>query len=234
MSEIKVLIVEDDTTLLDVLKYNLQKEGYSVISAMDGAEALDKARSNNPDLILLDIMLPVLDGLEVCRILRKELTVPIIMLTAKADEIDRVVGLEIGADDYITKPFSIRELIARVKATFRRLEIMKTENTKTPARQEVVSSHDLSIDLKGHKVKLGDKPVELSHKEFELLAILIQNKGQVFTRDQLLEQIWGYEYGGNTRTVDVHIRWLRKKIENNPDKPELLITVRGVGYKFEG
>jgi len=234
MSEIKVLIVEDDTTLLDVLKYNLQKEGYSVISATDGAEALDKARSNKPDLILLDIMLPVLDGLEVCRILRKEMTVPIIMLTAKADEIDRVVGLEIGADDYITKPFSIRELIARVKATFRRLEIMKTENTKTTARQEVVSSHDLSIDLKGHKVKLGDKPVELSHKEFELLAFLIQNKGQVFTRDQLLEQIWGYEYGGNTRTVDVHIRWLRKKIENNPDKPELLITVRGVGYKFEG
>jgi len=234
MSEIKVLIVEDDTTLLDVLKYNLQKEGYSVISAMDGAEALDKARSNKPDLILLDIMLPVLDGLEVCRILRKEMTVPIIMLTAKADEIDRVVGLEIGADDYITKPFSIRELIARVKATFRRLEIMKTENTKTPPRQEVISSHDLSIDLKGHKVKLGDKLVELSHKEFELLALLIQNKGQVFTRDQLLEQIWGYEYGGNTRTVDVHIRWLRKKIENNPDKPELLITVRGVGYKFEG
>jgi DNA-binding response OmpR family regulator len=235
MTDSKILVVEDDQILQDALKYNLGKEGYLVFTASDGGAAVETARKEKPDLILLDVMLPVMDGLEVCRILRKEMIVPIIMLTAKADEIDKVVGLEIGADDYVTKPFSIRELIARIRAGLRRTEAFKTTGD-SPAGPEadIIIAGNLSIGLSSHNVKLGDKVVEMSHIEFELLAFLASNKGRVYSRDQLLGQIWGYEYSGNTRTVDVHIRWLRKKIERDPDQPQHIITVRGFGYKFEG
>jgi two-component system, OmpR family, response regulator len=234
MAKYKVLIVEDDKTLLDVLKYNVQKEGYDAVTASDGLAALDVARKEKPDLIILDLMLPQLDGLEVCRILRKEMTVPILMLTSKADEIDRVLGLELGADDYVTKPFSMRELLSRIKALFRRTAMVKIVSEGTPDRAEaLIQSRDIEIDPKRHTATLRGKALDLGLKEFELLSMLAKFKGQVFSRDQLLEKIWGYEYEGNTRTVDVHVRWLRKKIENDPDKPEHLITVRGVGYKFE-
>ncbi|MDY7018954.1 MAG: response regulator transcription factor [Chloroflexota bacterium] len=231
----KILVVEDDETLLDALKYNLVKEGYSVVTAVDGVQALEIARSEKPNLITLDIMLPKLDGFEVCRILRKEMTVPILMLTAKVEEIDKVVGLEIGADDYMTKPFSLREFLARVRAMLRRTEILKQE---TLSGREVMPTAikvgNLRIDSARHEVFLGDSILDLSPKEFELLAFLTRNRGQVFTRDYLLEKVWGYDYAGDTRTVDVHIRWLRRKIEVNPAHPQHLLTVRGFGYKFEG
>jgi len=201
MADSKILIVEDDRTLLEALKYRMSKEGYTVCTALDGVQALEVARAEKPDLIILDIMLPNLDGLEVCRILRKKgMNVPILMLTAKAEEIDRVVGLELGADDYITKPFSIRELLARSR----------------------------------HQVSLGGSIVNLSPKGFEILAFLARNRGMVISRDILLEKIWGYDFEGDTRTVDVHIRWLREKLEPDPANPRRILTVRGVGYKFEG
>jgi two-component system, OmpR family, response regulator len=234
MAKYKILLVEDDKTLLDVLKYNVQKEGYDVVTATDGLTAIDEARKEKPDLIILDVMLPQLDGFEVCRILRREMSTPILMLTAKADEIDKIIGLELGADDYVTKPFSMRELLSRIKAIFRRKEMMIAESS--PAVEiggSVLKSGSLEIDLNRRQVKLEKVPIDLSLKEFELLALLFQRRGQVFSREQLLEKIWGYDYSGDTRTVDVHIRWLRKKIEDNPDKPKRLLTVRGVGYKFE-
>ena len=231
----KILVVEDDETLLDALKYNLVKEGYSVVTAVDGVQALEIARSEKPDLITLDIMLPKLDGFEVCRILRKEMTVPILMLTAKVEEIDKVVGLEIGADDYMTKPFSLREFLARVRAMLRRTEILKQE---TLSGREVMPTAikvgNLRIDFARHEVFLGDSILDLSPKEFELLAFLAGNRGQVFARDYLLDKVWGYDYIGDTRTVDVHVRWLRQKIELAPSHPKRLLTVRGFGYKFEG
>jgi two-component system OmpR family response regulator len=230
----RILLVEDDLTLLDVLKYNLTKEGYDVISATDGVQALDAARTEKTDLIVLDIMLPKLNGLEVCRILRKEMTVPIIMLTAKAGETDRVVGLELGADDYITKPFSMREFLARVKAMLRRAEMVKQGASYEKTVSPVITAGDLEVDLIRHKVSLSGTAIELSPKEFDLLAFLAKNKEQVFSRDQLLEKVWGYDYSGDTRTVDVHMRWLRQKIEADPAHPRYLLTVRGVGYKFVG
>jgi two-component system OmpR family response regulator len=230
----RILLVEDDLTLLDVLKYNLTKEGYDVISATDGVQALDAARTEKTDLIVLDIMLPKLNGLEVCRILRKEMTVPIIMLTAKAGETDRVVGLELGADDYITKPFSMREFLARVKAMLRRAEMVKQGASYEKTVSPVITAGDLEVDLIRHKVSLSGTAIELSPKEFDLLAFLAKNKEQVFSRDQLLEKVWGYDYSGDTRTVDVHMRWLRQKIEADPAHPRCLLTVRGVGYKFVG
>jgi len=230
----KILVVEDDHTLLGVLKYNLVKEGYSVVTAVDGAQALEFARNEIPELIVLDIMLPKLSGLEVCRILRKEMSIPILMLTAKTEEVDKIVGLEIGADDYMTKPFSMRELLARIRAMLRRTEMMRQEATSikegAPARIKVA---DIEIDLARHKVSLKGTTVNLTHKEFDLLTFLVKNRGQVFSREQLLEKVWGYEYAGDTRTVDVHIRWLRQKIEAAPSQPRHLVTVRGVGYKFE-
>jgi len=210
----KVLVVEDDRTLLDVLKYNLTKEGYNVVIATDGAQALEVARNQSPDLIVLDIMLPEINGLEVCRILRKDMNVPILMLTAKSEEIDKLVGLEIGADDYMTKPFSMRELLARIRAMLRRA---KMAVSKSP-EEAMISIGNLSIDIPRRRAMLGSMLLDLTQKEF----------------DQLLEKVWGYDYAGGTRTVDVHIRWLREKIETNPAKPERLITVRGVGYKLEG
>lgn len=226
----KILVVEDDRTLLDVLKYNLIKEGYNVATATDGVQALEIARSQKPDLIVLDIMLPELNGLEVCRILRKDMNVPILMLTAKGEEIDKLVGLEIGADDYMTKPFSMRELLARIRAMLRRA---KMTVSKSP-EEATVNIGNLDIDNPRRRVTLGGKALDLTQKEFDLLAFLARNRGLVFSREQLLEKVWGYDYAGGTRTVDVHIRWLREKIETNPAKPERLITVRGIGYKLEG
>ena len=230
----KILVVEDDQTLLDVLKYNLTKEGYEVVTAIDGVQALEVARSKKPDLIVLDVMLPKLDGLEVCRIVRREMTVPILMLTAKTEEIDKVVGLELGADDYMTKPFSMRELLARIRAMIRRTEMMKQEtiavDKTTPAALKV---GDLEVDFARHQVCRSGDVLDLSPKEFDLLAFLVSNRQRVFSRDYLLEKVWGYDYTGDTRTVDVHIRWLRQKIEVDPAHPKLLLTVRGVGYKFE-
>jgi two-component system OmpR family response regulator len=231
----KVLLVEDDRTLLDVLKYNLTKEGHDVITASDGVEALDVARDKKPDLIVLDVMLPKLDGFEVCRVLRREMTVPILMLTAKASETDKVVGLELGADDYMTKPFSMREFLARIRAMLRRAEMMKmVESSAKETTPSIIKVGGLEIDFARHKVSQSGTTIDLSPKEFDLLAFLLKNREQVFSRDQLLERIWGYDYTGDTRTVDVHMRWLRQKIETDPTDPRHLLTVRGVGYKFEG
>jgi two-component system OmpR family response regulator len=230
----KVLIVEDDQTLLDVLKYNLSKEGYDVLTASDGVQALEIARSESPALVILDIMLPKLDGYEVCRILRQEMTVPILMLTAKTEELDKIVGLELGADDYMTKPFSMRELVARVRAMLRRAEMIKRETVSAgePASSSFRAG-DLEIDVARHRVSRSGCVIDLPPTEFALLAFLARNCGQVFSRDHLLEKVWGYDYAGDTRTVDVHVRWLRQKIEVDPGHPKYLLTVRGVGYKFE-
>lgn len=225
----KILIVEDDRNLLDTIKYNLQKEGYKVVTAGDGAEAIAIARLEKPSLIILDIMLPKMDGFEVCRILRKETSTPIIMLTAKTDETDKIVGLEIGADDYISKPFSLRELLARVRAVLRRVKTIEIQ-----PEERLLKIGDIEIDLIRHQVSSGTQIIRLTPKEFDLLAFLARNKGAVFTRDQLLEKVWGYDFAGDTRTVDVHISWLRQKLEANPSNPKYIVTVRGVGYKLEG
>ena len=214
-----------------MLQFNLETEGYLVITAADGAIALDLARSESPDLLILDIMLPEIDGFEVCRTLRHEMTVPVLMLTAKEEEIDKVLGLELGADDYMTKPFSMRELKARVKAMLRRANMPQPE---TGDDITAITVDDLTIDLSKHRVSINDEVIELKPKEFDLLVYLAGNKGKVFSRDQLLDRVWDYAYIGDSRTVDVHIRWLREKIETQPSKPARLITVRGVGYKFEG
>jgi two-component system OmpR family response regulator len=227
----KILIVEDDRNLLDTLKYNLRKEGYNVVGAVDGAEALDIARREKPDFIILDIMLPKLNGFEVCRILRKEMTMPILMLTAKTDEVDKIVGLEIGADDYMTKPFSMRELLARLGAMLRRADISKLE---LASGKKTLKIGDLEIDMGRHQALCRGSRLDLTPKEYDLLVFLATNKGLVFSREQLLDKVWGYDYAGDTRTVDVHIRWLRQKIESDPAKPERLVTVRGTGYKLEG
>ncbi len=224
----KILIVEDDPNLLEALKYNVRKEGHDAVTAVDGVQALEVARIDKPDLIILDIMLPKMSGFEVCRILRKEMTVPILMLTARDDEIDKVAGLDFGADDYMTKPFSMRELLARIRAMLRRLEI-QTAIPETPLR-----FGDIEVDIGHHVITRAGGALNLTPKEFDLLTFLTKNKGLVFSRDQLLEKVWGYDYSGDTRTVDVHIRWLREKIEDNPEEPKRLITVRGVGYKLEG
>jgi len=221
-----VLVVDDEPTLVAALKYNLEREGYRVLTAADGGAALDVARSRRPDLLVLDLMLPVMDGLEVCRALRREMSVPILMLTAKGEEIDKVVGLEIGADDYVTKPFGMRELLARVRALLRRVE--------PTAETEVLATGDLEIDLKRREARRDGRPLELKPKELELLLYFVRNRGRAFTREQLLRDVWGYDFLGDSRTVDVHIRWLRQKIEAAPAKPVRLITVRGVGYRFEG
>jgi len=231
MADNKVLIVEDDTNLLETLKYNLRKEGYDVVTASDGEQAIEVARREKPDLLILDIMLPRISGFEVCRILRKEMTVPILMLTAKADETDKIVGLEIGADDYMTKPFSMRELIARVRAMLRRSKIAEAPPA---SEQALLKIGNLEVDIARHRASLSGEALELSPKEFDLLAFLAKNKGLVFNREQLLEKVWGYDYAGNSRTVDVHVRWLRQKIEVDPGRPRLLVTVRGTGYKLEG
>ena len=231
MAAAKILIVEDDQNLITTLKYNLLKEGYRIVTALDGAQALKVARSEKPELIVLDVMLPNLSGLDVCRILRKEMTVPILMLTAKTEEVDKIVGLEIGADDYMTKPFSMRELLARVRAMLRRANISES---KPASEQKCLKIGDLEIDIGRHQAFRRSVPLDLTPKEYDLLVFLARNKGFVFNREQLLEKVWGYDYAGDTRTVDVHIRWLRQKIETDPAHPRNLLTVRGAGYKLEG
>lgn len=227
----KILVVEDDANLLTTLKYNLQKEGYDVITSVDGAEAVETARKEKPDLIILDVMLPKMNGFEVCRILRNEMIVPILMLTAKTEETDKIVGLELGADDYVTKPFSIRELLMRVRAILRRVKMVEPASIDEKALLKI---NELELEPARHRASLRSTVLDLTPKEFDLLVFLARNKGFVFNRDQLLEKVWGYDYPGDTRTVDVHIRWLRQKIEPDPQKPKYLITVRGTGYKLEG
>ena len=230
----KILIVEDELTLQETLAYNLKKQGYQVDTANDGQAAIDKAKQYKPDLILLDIMLPGIDGFEVCRILRKDMIVPILMLTARDDEIDRVVGLEVGADDYLTKPFSMRELIARIKALLRRAKIMQEINTTDIEKKKIYTFDNLTIDENRREVTLNNEPLNLKPKEYELLLFLGQHKGQVLSRETILEKVWGWDYFGDSRTVDVHIRWLREKIEADPAKPTRIITSRSAGYRFEG
>jgi DNA-binding response OmpR family regulator len=221
-----ILIVEDDETLLETLGYNLEREGYTVLTATDGQNGLEMARIQQPDLVILDVMLPELDGLSVCRILRRELDVPIIMLTARSSEVDKIIGLDSGADDYITKPFGLGEFLARVRAALRR--------KPKPAVPDQLQSGDLAIDLVGRKAYKGEQELNLSHKEFDLLAELMRNQDLVLSRDLLLTKVWGYDYIGESRTVDVHVRWLREKIEEEPSKPKRITTVRSVGYRFEG
>jgi DNA-binding response OmpR family regulator len=211
------------------LKYSLERENYQVMTASDGEAALSQTRAGAPDLIVLDLMLPGVSGLEVARILRKETQTPILMLTAKGTETDKVLGLEIGADDYVTKPFGMQELLARVRALLRR-----TETDSAGPATESFTSGDITVDLMRREVHRAGHHLRLKPKEFELLVFFVRNPGRVFTREQLLNQIWGYEFAGDTRTVDVHIRWLRQKIEENPSDPRRLITVRGTGYLFEG
>ncbi len=221
----KLLLVEDDQTLRETLAYNLTREGYEIIQAGDGVAALDLAREQLPDLILLDLMLPGLDGLTVCRTLRREREVPIVLLTARTGEVDRIVGLDSGADDYIVKPFSLGELLARLRAVLRR------GRTQPETR---IQSGDLTLDLVGHRGTRGERPLDLTPKEFDLLAELIRHKGAVLTRDLLLQRVWGFDFAGDSRTVDVHIRWLREKIEADPAHPQRIETVRGIGYRFSG
>lgn len=233
----KILVVEDELSLQETLAYNLRKQGYEVEAVGDGPSALEAARRVKPNLILLDIMLPGMDGFEVCRILRNEMSTPVLMLTARDDEIDRVVGLEVGADDYLTKPFSMRELIARVKAMLRRVRIIREEVSASQGEGSdrlLYQFDNLRIDVGRREVQLSENLVNLKPKEYELLYYLAKHKGQVLSRDQILESVWGWDYVGDSRTVDVHIRWLREKIELDPAKPERIITVRGAGYRFEG
>ena len=236
-----VLVVEDEPTLMETLAYNLNRQGYDVKTAADGHTALDVARSEKPDLIVLDVMLPGIDGLEVCRILRQEMSVPIIMLTARADEVDKIVGLEVGADDYLTKPFSMRELLARVKAMLRRVRLDHANvASKEPEEHEDRVSvgerlvfGNLVIDLARREVKYNDGVIHLKPKEFDLLVFLARNHGIVLSRDTILERVWGWDYDGGSRTVDVHVRWLREKIEEDPANPMRIHTVRGIGYRFD-
>ncbi len=229
----RVLVVEDDAAIREALTYNLTREGYDVDAVSDGAAAVAAVRKAAPQLVVLDLMLPEMDGFDVTRTLRKESNVPILMLTARDDEIDRVLGLELGADDYLTKPFSMRELLARVKAMLRRVQMEHSEAQASSAAQQLVSGN-LAIDETRHEVTLDGKVLDLKPKEYELLLFLIQNRGRAYTREQLLEKVWGWEFSGGSRTVDVHVRWLRARIEADAENPQRIITVRGVGYRFEG
>ncbi len=228
-----ILVVEDEPTLRETLADALEADGFRVVQAADGREALVSFRAERPDLVLLDLMLPELSGIEVCRIIRAESGVPIVMLTAKDSELDKVVGLELGADDYITKPFSLRELSARIRALFRRSEkSVEAVGGSTAGGPTSVDLGAVQVDLAGHRILRDGAVVPMKPKAFELLAFLIRHPGQAFTRDQLLDQVWGYDYGGETRTVDVHVHWLRSRIEADPASPEFIHTVRGVGYVF--
>ena len=223
-----ILVVDDEPTLRETLVDALESDGFRVVSAADGREALTVFRAERPDLVLLDLMLPELSGVEVCRIIRSESSVPIVMLTAKDSELDKVVGLELGADDYVTKPFSLRELSARIRALFRRSE----QAVAVDAPPAAVDLGRVQVDLAGHRLLRDGEPLALKPKAFELLAFLLRHPGQVFTRDQLLERVWGYDYAGETRTVDVHVHWLRSQVEEDPAAPKFIHTVRGVGYLF--
>lgn len=233
-----ILVVEDEPTLQETLAYNLEKQGYRVETVSDGRAALETARRLKPDLIVLDIMLPALDGIEVCKTLRREsFTSPILMLTARDEEIDRVVGLEIGADDYLTKPFSMRELLARIKAQLRRTQVVREELDKlktTAPVQDTLVFGNLSINRTRREVTLDGAVIPLKPQEYELLLFFAEHRGQMLSREFILERVWGWDYIGDSRTVDVHVRWLRQKIEADPANPTRIITVRGGGYRFEG
>lgn len=226
MTVSKVLIVEDDKTVRETLALNLRAEGYDVLSADDGERGLKAAREGSPDLVVLDVMLPRLDGLTVCRILRRESDVPIILLTARGTEADKIIGLETGADDYMVKPFSLGEFLARVRAALRR-------GRPAQAAQAELTSGDLRLDLPGRRAYRGEEEISLAPREFDLLAMLMRNRGAVLTRELMLARVWGEDFPGDTRTVDVHIRWLRQKIEADASDPQRITTVRGVGYRFE-
>ena len=227
-----ILIVDDEKPIVDILVYNLQKEGYNTIEASDGISAVEIALNQKPDLILLDIMLPKMDGLTVCKKIRTALNVPILMLTARDEEIDKIVGLELGADDYVTKPFSVRELMARIKANLRKFEvtITNTDNDKLNKETKKVKIGELTIDYDKFEVRVKDEIIDLTLREFEVLKYLASQPGQVITRETLLEKVWGYEYYGDIRTVDVTVRRIREKIEKDTSAPKILITKRGVGY----
>lgn len=225
----KILIVDDEKNIVDILKFNLKKEGYETIEAYDGEEAVSLALSQSPDLILLDIMLPKIDGFTVCRKLRQSISTPILMLTAKEEEVDKVLGLELGADDYITKPFSPRELMARVKANLRRL--VPTEQASQD-NMHINKYGDLTIDVDRYEIKRGEETIELTLREFELVKFLAAQQGTIFSRETLLEKVWGYEYYGDVRTVDVTVRRVREKLEQDPANPLYIVTKRGVGYYF--
>ena len=227
--EKKILIIEDEVSISDIIKFNLKKEGYDVETAYDGRDGLDKALHCGCDLILLDVMLPYMDGFEVCRKVREESSVPILMLTAKEEEVDKVLGLELGADDYITKPFGMRELIARSRANIRRTEQMNPAED-VPADIKVYGN--VSIDMNRYEVKKNNEILDLTLREFELLKYLAEREEKVFSREQLLEEVWGYEYYGDIRTVDVTVRRLREKLEDDPANPQYIMTKRGIGYYF--
>ena len=231
-----ILVVEDELSLRETLTYNLQKEGYLVEAVGDGRAAVETARRLSPDLIVLDVMLPGIDGFEVARLVRKELAAAILMLTARVDEIDRVVGLEVGADDYLTKPFSMRELLARVKAQLRRTDIIREQIGKAsaPVPHRELRFGSLVIDATRREVTVDGTPLPLKPKEYDLLLFLAEHQGQLLTREFILERVWGWDFVGDSRTVDVHVRWLRQKIEVNAAVPKRIITVRGGGYRFEG
>jgi DNA-binding response OmpR family regulator len=233
----KILVVDDEISLQETLTYNLKKQGYDVETTGTGTEAIELARQIRPDLIILDVMLPGLDGFEVCRILRKEMSTPVLMLTARDDEIDRVVGLEVGADDYLAKPFSMRELIARVKAMLRRIRLDREEAAQAEAAKplaKIMNFNNLCIDMTRREIKVDEQVVPFKPKEYELLTFFAQYVGQVLSREFILERVWGWDFIGDSRTVDVHVRWLREKIEADPANPQRIITVRGAGYRFEG
>jgi DNA-binding response OmpR family regulator len=225
---VHILVVDDEPTLLATISFNLEREGYDVTTASDGGEAIALAENIRPDLILLDLMLPGMHGFEVCRTLRKVTSVPIVILTARSDEVDRIVGLEVGADDYITKPFSMVELVARIRALLRR-----AAGAPLPQDREVISSGALNVDLARREATLNGKSLNLKPKEFDLLVTLLQHRGQTLTRDQLLSKVWRYQTAGASRTVDVHVGRLRRKIEGQPGRPLRIVTLRGFGYRFE-
>jgi two-component system response regulator VicR len=225
----RILLADDDEMIVDVLQHQLRKEGFEVLVAYDGETALELARTQNPDLVLLDVMMPRLQGFEVCREIRRESAVPILMLTARGDEMDRIIGLDMGADDYVVKPFSFRELMARIRANLRRVEL---SSTGIKSGRDVVKIGAVTIDSKRHTVSRNGEPVNLSQREYDLLLALLSAQGAVMSRSQLLDQVWGEQWVGDPRTLDVHIRWLREKIEVDPAQPRLVLTVRGVGYRL--
>jgi two-component system response regulator RegX3 len=223
----RILLVEDERSLAESIRYNLEREGFAVATAVDGEAGLERFRADRPALVILDLMLPKLSGFDVCRAMRQESDVPIIMLTAKDSEADKVAGLELGADDYLTKPFSIRELVSRVRANLRRAGM-----GRTPTSEDVVAAGPVEMDVARHEVRIRGTPTKLPPKEFELLETFLRRKGHLLTRDFLIDTIWGSEYFGDTKTLDVHVKRLRQKVEQDPHKPRHILTVRGLGYKF--
>ncbi|MCI1675721.1 MAG: response regulator transcription factor [Ancrocorticia sp.] len=226
----KILVVDDEPTYRDALTFNLRRDGFQVVAAADGNAAMALFESENPDLILLDLMLPGLSGIEVCNRVRASSNVPIIMVTAKDDEVDKIVGLEVGADDYLTKPYSYRELVARIRAVLRRV----SSNDAVEEQHDVLSVGAVTLDSDAHVVTVNGKPVAMPLREFELLEMFMENPGRVLTRSQILDRIWGMDYVGDTKTLDVHVKRIRAKIEDDPSNPAMLVTIRGLGYKLVG